>query len=100
MKYWTAFEIKMVSENSKQKIPFFKVLILFCPFVGKSSVQIQSETLERLLEALDIRHLAGWYHPAMRMQEQLNVIQGINSELRAQNRELRYLEFENIFASS
>ncbi|XP_072743789.1 centrosomal protein of 290 kDa isoform X2 [Anoplolepis gracilipes] len=56
---------------------------------GKSEVEIQSSTLERLLEALDVRHLAGWYHPAMRLQEHLNVIQGSNTELRSQLRLLR-----------
>lgn len=54
-------------------------------------MEIQSSTLERLLEALDVRHLAGWYHPAMRLQEQLNVVQGSNAELRGQIRQLRYI---------
>ncbi|XP_043474631.1 centrosomal protein of 290 kDa isoform X2 [Leptopilina heterotoma] len=78
-----------VEENSALRKGMHEILDSIRNQDGKSAVQIQSETLERLLEALDIRHLAGWYHPAMRMQEQLNVIQGINSELRTQNRELR-----------
>lgn len=53
-------------------------------------MEIQSSTLERLLEALDVRHLAGWYHPAMRLQEHLNVVQGSNAELRDQLKQLRY----------
>lgn len=53
-------------------------------------MEIQSSTLERLLEALDVRHLAGWYHPAMRLQENLNVVQGSNAELRSQLKLLRY----------
>ena len=53
-------------------------------------MEIQSSTLERLLEALDVRHLAGWYHPAMRLQGHLNVVQGSNSELRGQLKQLRY----------
>lgn len=56
-------------------------------------MEIQSGTLERLLEALDVRHLAGWYHPAMRLQEHLNVVQGSNAELRSQLKLLRYFEF-------
>lgn len=64
--------------------------ILFSSFSGKSEVEIQSSTLERLLEALDVRHLAGWYHPAMRLQEHLNVVQGGNAELRSQIKLLRY----------
>lgn len=53
-------------------------------------MEIQSSTLERLLEALDVRHLAGWYHPAMRLQGHLNVVQGSNAELRSQLKLLRY----------
>lgn len=54
-------------------------------------MEIQSSTLERLLEALDVRHLAGWYHPAMRLQGHLNVVQGSNAELRSQLKLLRYI---------
>lgn len=64
---------------------------MFVIVLGKSEVTIQSTTLERLLEALDARHLAGWYHPAMRLQEHLNVVQGSNAELRSQLKLLRYL---------
>ncbi|XP_012276740.1 centrosomal protein of 290 kDa [Orussus abietinus] len=56
---------------------------------GKGTVEIQSDTLERLLEALDVRHVAGWYHPAMRLQSRLNVIQGSNAELRVQLKQIR-----------
>lgn len=62
-------------------------------------MEIQSSTLERLLEALDVRHLAGWYHPAMRLQEHLNVVQGSNSELRGQLKQLRYFR-RNVAISS
>jgi len=63
-------------------------------------VEIQSSTLERLLEALDVRHLAGWYHPAMRLQEHLNVVQGSNAELRSQLKTLRYFSNLNCYQSS
>lgn len=53
-------------------------------------VEVQSDTLEKLLEALDVRHLAGWYHPAMRLQERLNVVQGSNNELRSQLKQFKY----------
>jgi centrosomal protein CEP290 len=58
-------------------------------FKGKSMVTIQSQTLENLLEALDARHLAGWYHPAMRLQGRVNYLQGSNAELRAQLQQIR-----------
>jgi len=70
--------------RKEANIPIFFIL-------GKSEVEIQSSTLERLLEALDVRHLAGWYHPAMRLQEHLNVVQGSNTELRSQLKSLRYV---------
>jgi hypothetical protein len=50
--------------------------------------------LERLLEALDARHVAGWYHPAMRLQAQLQNAQGIATELREQLRFSRYIDFK------
>ncbi|XP_039275823.1 centrosomal protein of 290 kDa-like [Nilaparvata lugens] len=49
-----------------------------------SLIHIESEGLERLLEALDSRHVSGWYHPAMRLQAQLNTLYGINAALREQ----------------
>lgn len=61
--------------------------------LGMSAVQIESACLERLLEALDTRHLSGWYHPAMRLQAQLNVVEGNNAALREQLRAIRYLKF-------
>lgn len=51
-----------------------------------SGKEIHSETLEKLLRALDVKHISGWYHPAMRLQAELHTIQGINSELREQLR--------------
>lgn len=59
-------------------------------FLGKSVVDVQSDTLEKLLEALDVRHLAGWYHPAMRLQGRLSVVQGSNNELRSQLKQIKY----------
>lgn len=59
---------------------------------GSSSVQIESKSLERLLEALDSRHLSGWYHPAMRLQAQLQSVEGSNAVLREQLRSTRYVD--------
>ncbi|KAK7869946.1 hypothetical protein R5R35_013722 [Gryllus longicercus] len=56
---------------------------------GCSDVQVQSESLERLLEALDARHVSGWYHPAMRLQAQLAALHGSNGALRDQLRTAR-----------
>lgn len=51
--------------------------------------EIKSETLEKLLRALDVRHISGWYHPAMRLQAELHNLEGINAELREQLRFVR-----------
>lgn len=48
--------------------------------------EIRSETLEKLLRALDVKHISGWYHPAMRLQAEVHNIEGINTELREQLR--------------
>ncbi|CAH1173755.1 unnamed protein product [Phaedon cochleariae] len=51
--------------------------------------EVKSETFEKLLRALDVKHVSGWYHPAMRLQAEIHNLEGINSELRDQLREAR-----------
>ncbi|KOC58823.1 Centrosomal protein of 290 kDa [Habropoda laboriosa] len=79
----------VVDENEALRTGMHEILDSIRNQDGTSTVEIQSHTLERLLEALDVRHLAGWYHPAMRLQEHLNVLQGSNAELRGQLKQLR-----------
>ncbi|KAK1134937.1 hypothetical protein K0M31_007703 [Melipona bicolor] len=79
----------VIEENEALRTGMHEILDSIRNQDGRSTVEIQSGTLERLLEALDVRHLAGWYHPAMRLQEHLNVVQGSNSELRGQLKQLR-----------
>lgn len=50
--------------------------------LGSSLIRIESETLERLLEALDMRHVSGWYQPAMRLQAHIHHLYGVNEALR------------------
>lgn len=59
------------------------LIIVICK-LETSKREIKSETLEKLLKALDVRHVSGWYHPAMRLQAELHALQGVNSELREQ----------------
>lgn len=47
-------------------------------------------SLEKLLKALDVKHVSGWYHPAMRLQAELHSLQGVNSELREQLKQKEY----------
>ncbi|XP_014607132.1 PREDICTED: centrosomal protein of 290 kDa isoform X1 [Polistes canadensis] len=83
-------EMKLVvEENEALRRGMHEILDSIRSQDGKSLVEVHSYTLERLLEALDVRHLAGWYHPAMRLQENLNVIQGSNAELRSQLKQMR-----------
>ncbi|KAL2711712.1 centrosomal protein of 290 kDa-like isoform X1 [Vespula squamosa] len=79
----------VIEENEALRRGMHEILDSIRSQDGKSSVEVHSYTLERLLEALDVRHLAGWYHPAMRLQEHLNVIQGSNAELRSQLKQIR-----------
>ncbi|XP_019698378.1 centrosomal protein of 290 kDa isoform X2 [Harpegnathos saltator] len=79
----------LIEENEALRTGMHEIMDSIYNQDGKSRVEIQSSTLERLLEALDVRHLAGWYHPAMRLQGHLNVIQGSNAELRSQLKLLR-----------
>lgn len=53
-------------------------------YLDKGLREIKSETLEQLLRALDVKHISGWYHPAMRLQAELHALQGSNVELREQ----------------
>ncbi|XP_033329753.2 centrosomal protein 290kDa isoform X1 [Megalopta genalis] len=79
----------VIEENEALRTGMHEILDCIRTQDGQSLVEIHSTTLERLLEALDVRHLAGWYHPAMRLQEHLNVVQGTNTELRGQLKLLR-----------
>ncbi|XP_060525387.1 centrosomal protein of 290 kDa-like isoform X2 [Cylas formicarius] len=54
-----------------------------------SAKEIKSEVLERLLKALDVKHISGWYHPAMRLQAELRSVEGANRELRDQLQQVR-----------
>lgn len=45
---------------------------MFLSFIAESdNVVIDTTILEKLLHALDARSVSGWYHPAMRMQNEL-----------------------------
>ncbi|CAB0031278.1 unnamed protein product [Trichogramma brassicae] len=79
----------IIEENEALRQGMHEILDCIHNQEGQSIVTIQSETLENLLQALDARHLAGWYHPAMRLQGRVNYLQGSNAELRAQLQQIR-----------
>lgn len=51
---------------------------------GRSLIEVKSQVLEKLIKMLDVRNVAGWYTPAMRLQAELHSLQGGNAELREQ----------------
>ncbi|XP_069705746.1 centrosomal protein of 290 kDa isoform X2 [Periplaneta americana] len=83
---------EMTSENEALRKGMHEILDSIHKQDETSTVQVESKTLERLLEALDSRHLSGWYHPAMRLQAQLNSLEGSNAVLREQLRSTRLEE--------
>lgn len=81
--------ISIIKENDALRKGMHEILESIQTQSISGSVEIQSSCLERLLEALDSRHVSGWYHPAMRLQAQLNNAEGKNEELRKQIRSFR-----------
>ncbi|XP_063223757.1 centrosomal protein of 290 kDa-like [Bacillus rossius redtenbacheri] len=82
----------VTKENEALRVGMHEILDSIRSQDGSSDVRLESECLERLLEALDARHISGWYHPAMRLQAQVHALEGSNSALREQLRALRLEE--------
>ncbi|XP_072379937.1 centrosomal protein of 290 kDa isoform X2 [Diabrotica undecimpunctata] len=74
----------LVEENEALRKGLHEVMS--CINEKKTHLEIKSETFEKLLRALDVKHITGWYHPAMRLQAEVHNLEGINSELREQLR--------------
>ncbi|XP_050500647.1 centrosomal protein of 290 kDa [Diabrotica virgifera virgifera] len=74
----------LVEENEALRKGLHEVMS--CINDKKTHLEIKSETFEKLLRALDVKHITGWYHPAMRLQAEVHNLEGINSELREQLR--------------
>lgn len=81
--------LSIIKENDALRKGMHEILESIHNQDGAGTVEVQSACLERLLEALDSRHVSGWYHPAMRLQAQLKGTEGKNEELRNQIRSLR-----------
>ncbi|XP_017769408.1 PREDICTED: LOW QUALITY PROTEIN: centrosomal protein of 290 kDa-like [Nicrophorus vespilloides] len=78
--------VAVVEENEALRKGLHEILESVQSEKGLFFREIKSETLEKLLLALDVKHITGWYHPAMRLQAELHNAQGINAELREQLR--------------
>lgn len=79
----------LVDENEALRKGMHEILNSINIKKESSLNEIKSETFEKLLRALDVKHISGWYHPAMRLQAELHNLEGINAELREQLREAR-----------
>lgn len=78
---------RLVEENEALRKGLHEILDSFN--TKKGQMELNSETLEHLLRALDVKHVSGWYHPAMRLQAELHNLEGVNAELREQLRSVR-----------
>ncbi|GJQ81526.1 hypothetical protein Trydic_g4888 [Trypoxylus dichotomus] len=74
----------VVEENEALRKGLHEILNSLQTRTDNGMREIRSETLEQLLRALDVKHISGWYHPAMRLQAELHALQGTNLELREQ----------------
>ncbi|EAT42669.1 AAEL005809-PA, partial [Aedes aegypti] len=62
----------VVEENENLRIGMHEILQKLREYDATSNhLTIDTSTLERLLHALDARSVSGWYHPAMRLQNEL-----------------------------
>ncbi|XP_059612733.1 centrosomal protein cep290 [Phlebotomus argentipes] len=65
----------VVEENENLRIGMHEILHKLRDYDASSDhITVDSSTLEKLLHALDARSVSGWYHPAMRMQNELIVV--------------------------
>ncbi|KAK4881329.1 hypothetical protein RN001_004648 [Aquatica leii] len=80
---------KLLEENEGLRKGLHEILESIQDKNERSKKEINFESLEKLLCILDARHVSGWYHPAMRLQAELNTMQGINKELREQLKNAR-----------
>nr|CAD7456946.1 unnamed protein product [Timema tahoe] len=84
--------LAVTKENEALRTGMHEILDSVRSQDGSSDVRLESQCLERLLEALDSRHISGWYHPAMRLQAQVHTLEGNNTALRDQLRATRLEE--------
>ncbi|GAB0100854.1 Centrosomal protein cep290 [Sergentomyia squamirostris] len=65
----------VVDENENLRVGMHEILHKLRDYDATSDhITIDTSTLEKLLHALDARSVSGWYHPAMRMQNELLVV--------------------------
>ncbi|XP_025411308.1 myosin-8-like isoform X3 [Sipha flava] len=75
---------ELIEENESLRKGMHEILDSVHNQDGSSVVRIECKSLEKLLEAMDARHVAGWYQPGMRLLARINNLEGVNSNLRHQ----------------
>lgn len=62
--------------------------------VVDSNCEIDLSSAESLLNVLDARHVAGWYHPAMKTLLELNYEKGFQNSLKTMLKDARFLKIK------
>ncbi|XP_050436659.1 centrosomal protein of 290 kDa isoform X2 [Adelges cooleyi] len=75
---------ELIDENESLRKGMHEILDSVHNQDGASFIRIECESLERLLQAMDARHVAGWYQPGMRLLARIHHLDGVNSNLRHQ----------------
>ncbi|KAL1494591.1 hypothetical protein ABEB36_010164 [Hypothenemus hampei] len=95
-----SIDVKALSEENEALRKGLHEILTSVQITNSTSPrELKTDMLERLLKALDAKHISGWYHPAMRLQAELHSLEGINKELREQLYEARN-DIENLRSSS
>ncbi|XP_077295394.1 uncharacterized protein LOC143917689 [Arctopsyche grandis] len=80
---------QLVDENEGLRKCLNEILHAVKDKVTDSTCEINLQSVESLLNILDSRHVAGWYHPAMRMLMELNQEKGCQDNLRCMLKDAR-----------
>jgi hypothetical protein len=80
---------ELFEENNQLRLGMHQILDSIREQDGASDVLVASPILERVVTALDARHLYGDYKPAMALKAQMERLEGVNAQLREQLRRSR-----------
>ena len=80
---------ELFEENDQLRLGMREILDSIRDQDGVSDVLVSSPVLERVVTALDARHLYGEYKPAMALKAQMERLEGVNAQLREQLRRSR-----------
>ena len=70
---------EIMDENNNLRNSLHEILDSVRNQDGESDVKIQSDSLEKILDIMDARHLWGKYHPAMGLKFKIEKLEGANN---------------------